>query len=175
LDTFGTQSAPTRSLPGAVPEHRPNPLGLHRVTVREICGTRFRIAPQVRDPLFELHRRPFASGALQGAVRDGVLQRRSGQDRTAPKESRADRSRSEQVVRQRRGGRRTRDRPRDRSVREQHLQVLPQLPTGSRSNWTRGAAREQASEECRRRGLGRSMFVASNVECNLGHETVGVH
>jgi tRNA-Thr(GGU) m(6)t(6)A37 methyltransferase TsaA len=25
--------------------HRPNPLGLHRVTVREICGTRLRIGP----------------------------------------------------------------------------------------------------------------------------------
>ncbi len=25
--------------------HRPNPLGLHRVTVREISGTRLRIGP----------------------------------------------------------------------------------------------------------------------------------
>ncbi|WP_372526690.1 TrmO family methyltransferase [Piscinibacter sp.] len=25
--------------------HRPNPLGLHRVTVREICGIRLRIGP----------------------------------------------------------------------------------------------------------------------------------
>jgi tRNA (Thr-GGU) A37 N-methylase len=28
-----------------VSPHRPNPLGLHRVTVREISGTRLRIGP----------------------------------------------------------------------------------------------------------------------------------
>lgn len=41
----GDQSAPLTGVFATRSPHRPNPLGMHRVTVREIDGTRLRIGP----------------------------------------------------------------------------------------------------------------------------------
>jgi tRNA-Thr(GGU) m(6)t(6)A37 methyltransferase TsaA len=41
----GDRTAPLAGVFATRAPHRPNPLGLHRVTVREIAGTRLRIGP----------------------------------------------------------------------------------------------------------------------------------
>jgi tRNA-Thr(GGU) m(6)t(6)A37 methyltransferase TsaA len=41
----GDRSAPLAGVFATRSPHRPNPLGLHQVTVREIAGTRLRIGP----------------------------------------------------------------------------------------------------------------------------------
>lgn len=41
----GDQAAPLRGVFATRSPDRPNPLGLHRVTVREVAGTRLRIGP----------------------------------------------------------------------------------------------------------------------------------
>jgi tRNA-Thr(GGU) m(6)t(6)A37 methyltransferase TsaA len=41
----GDQTAPLRGVFGTRSPDRPNPLGLHRVTVREVAGARLRVGP----------------------------------------------------------------------------------------------------------------------------------
>jgi tRNA-Thr(GGU) m(6)t(6)A37 methyltransferase TsaA len=41
----GDQTAPLRGVFGTRSPDRPNPLGLHHVTVREVAGTRLRVGP----------------------------------------------------------------------------------------------------------------------------------
>jgi tRNA-Thr(GGU) m(6)t(6)A37 methyltransferase TsaA len=45
LHPRGDPTVPTAGVFATRSPHRPNPLGLHRVTVRELAGTRLRIGP----------------------------------------------------------------------------------------------------------------------------------
>ena len=74
----------------------------------------------------------------KGLMTFAVLQRRAGTAATAPARDGEAGPRSQRVVRQRRARRLGADRPRNRHLRQQHLQVLRHLPSAHR---TAGSAR----------------------------------